>query len=317
MDFVRQGAFIAMAMVLIQHNEVLEPKVKTFRKAINEVIAAKSETMQKVGAILAAGILDAGGRNLTLTLMSATGQKKMAAIVGMVVFPQFWFWYPEGHFLALAFSPTAVIGLNRDLKMPKPFTFRSNAPPSLFAYPPPIEIKVEEKKKDVKKATLSSAKARARKKKEAEEKKAEAEGKAMDTKEDGAPKEGGEGAASTAPTTATEAAPSSAGESGEAVVHVGGEGDEKDDKKKLKKKEVKSEILHNPARVTWKQRLVLAADPASRYTPLKKDFSGITLLRDSTPGEPEDIVVAKPPKIGVLGVSDDEPAPPEPFQFLR
>lgn len=316
-DFVRQGAFIAMAMVLIQHNEVLEPKVKTFRKAINEVIAAKSETMQKVGAILAAGILDAGGRNLTLTLMSATGQKKMAAIVGMVVFPQFWFWYPEGHFLALAFSPTAVIGLNRDLKMPKPFTFRSNAPPSLFAYPPPIEIKVEEKKKDVKKATLSSAKARARKKKEAEEKKAEAEGKAMDTKEDGAPKEGGEGAASTAPTTATEAAPSSAGESGEAVVHVGGEGDEKDDKKKLKKKEVKSEILHNPARVTWKQRLVLAADPASRYTPLKKDFSGITLLRDSTPGEPEDIVVAKPPKIGVLGVSDDEPAPPEPFQFLR
>jgi len=45
---------------------------------------------------------------------------------------------------------------------------------------------------------------------------------------------------------------------------------------------------------------VLSADSTSRYTPLKKDFSGITMLRDSTPGEAEELVVAKPPKIGIF-----------------
>jgi hypothetical protein len=41
------------------------------------------------------------------------------------------------------------------LQMPKQFTFQSNARPSLFAYPPPIELKKAEEKKTVKKATLS------------------------------------------------------------------------------------------------------------------------------------------------------------------
>ena len=35
----------------------------------------------------------------------------------------------------LAFTPTAAIGLNADLEMPR-WRFKSNAPPSTFAYPP-------------------------------------------------------------------------------------------------------------------------------------------------------------------------------------
>lgn len=54
-DYVRQGAFIAMSMVLIQHNQALEPKVKSFRKAIQDSMAAKGDTMTKLGAILGAG----------------------------------------------------------------------------------------------------------------------------------------------------------------------------------------------------------------------------------------------------------------------
>jgi len=45
--------------------------------------------------------------------------------------------------------------------------------------------------------------------------------------------------------------------------------------------------------------------------------AGIVMLIDSKPQEAEDFVVAKAPKIGVPGVSDDEPDPPEPFQFVR
>jgi len=67
----------------------------------------------------------------------------MKAIVGMTIFTQYWFWYPYLNFLPMAFEPTCFIGLNSDLNMPE-FTFKSNAKPSLFAYPP--DLKPPEKK---------------------------------------------------------------------------------------------------------------------------------------------------------------------------
>ncbi len=116
-DFVRQGAMLAQAMVLIQHNETKEPKVKALRKSFFDALALKGDTMTKFGAILGMGIIDAGGRNQTISLLSPAGHKKMAAIVGMALFPQFWYWYPFVHFISLAFTPTAVIALNKQLKV--------------------------------------------------------------------------------------------------------------------------------------------------------------------------------------------------------
>ena len=43
----------------------------------------------------------------------------MQAVVGVAMFLQYWYWYPLTHFISLAFTPTAVIGLNKDLKMPQ------------------------------------------------------------------------------------------------------------------------------------------------------------------------------------------------------
>ena len=40
----------------------------------------------------------------------------MKTAVGLLVFCQFWYWFPFCHFLSLAFTPTAAIGLNSDLK---------------------------------------------------------------------------------------------------------------------------------------------------------------------------------------------------------
>jgi 26S proteasome regulatory subunit N2 len=71
----------------------------------------------KFGAILAQGIIDAGGRNVTVSLQTRTGHTNMAAVVGLLVFCQFWFWYPLTHFISLAFTPTALIGLNSELKV--------------------------------------------------------------------------------------------------------------------------------------------------------------------------------------------------------
>jgi len=74
------------------------------------------------------------------------------------------------HFLSLAFTPTAVIGLNIALDMPK-VEFKSNARPSTYAYPAPLEEKKDKSREKVETAILSTT-AR-QKKKEAEKKKDE------------------------------------------------------------------------------------------------------------------------------------------------
>ena len=48
------------------------------------------DTMAKFGAMLASGILDAGGRNLTIALISPSGHVRMPAVVGLAVFAQYW-----------------------------------------------------------------------------------------------------------------------------------------------------------------------------------------------------------------------------------
>lgn len=84
----------------------------------------------------------------------------MLAVVGALVFTQYWYWYPLAHCLALAFTPTCLIALNAQLKMPK-LEVRSNARPSVYAYPAPLEEKKREEREKVTTAVLSIA-ARAR-----------------------------------------------------------------------------------------------------------------------------------------------------------
>jgi len=242
-DFVRQAAFLSMAMVLIQHNETSEPKLAVFRKALAEIMASKTDTMTKMGAILAAGIIDAGGRNCTISLISPSGHKKMAAIVGMAMFPQFWFWYPLVHFLSLSLSPTAVIGLNKKLQIPSPFTFVSNARPALFAYPPSMELKKAEEKKVVKHATLSvTAKAKAKAKKK--------EGDAMDTEEEKKVDE-----------IKKEETPEEKAAAEKKMA---------DEKAELIRSKAKKETLTNPARVTASQFKCLTVPTTQRYKPVKE-----------------------------------------------
>jgi len=50
---------------------------------------------------------------------------------------------------------------------------------------------------------------------------------------------------------------------------------------------------------------------------LKKKLAGIVMLSDTQQDQAEEFVVPTPPKIGIPGISDDEPEPPAPFQFTR
>jgi len=73
--------------------------------------------MAKFGACIATGIIDAGGRNCSIIPRSASGHIDTTAIIGLALFTQYWYWHPLAHFLSLSFTPTAIIGLNKDLKV--------------------------------------------------------------------------------------------------------------------------------------------------------------------------------------------------------
>lgn len=118
-------------------------------------------------------LVSLGGRNVTVSLQSRTGHTNMLAVVGALVFTQYWYWFPLAHCLALAFTPTCLIALNAQLKMPK-LEIRSNARPSVYAYPAPLEEKKREEREKVTTAVLSIA-ARARRR--------ESERKARDSHE--------------------------------------------------------------------------------------------------------------------------------------
>ncbi|VDK28163.1 unnamed protein product [Anisakis simplex] len=81
------------------------------------MITEKGEdSITKLGAILAQGIIDAGGRNVTISLHNRSGHSDMQSVVGTFVFLQYWYWHSLAHFASLAFKPTCLIGLNANLE---------------------------------------------------------------------------------------------------------------------------------------------------------------------------------------------------------
>ena len=298
-DFVRQGALIAMAMVLQQMSVGQSKKVKAFRDRLATTVADKHQpTMTKMGAILATGILDAGGRNMAISLSSPTGFRRMSAVVGIALFTQSWYWYPLVHMISLSFSPTAVMGVNKDIMLPSKFGVRCNAKPSLFEYPEMLKETVVEKKELVKTAVLSTtAKSKAKAAKKAREEggddEKEAENKdaasAMDVEEKGETK-----------AVEVDAKASAAGVAKEKVV------------------EPESFELANPSRVTCSQKGFIEFIEDGRYVPVRSAAAktlGILVLGDSTPEAPEEVHAAKPPAIPGEEDEGDEPDPPEPFEW--
>jgi len=304
-NYVRQAALISSALILIQQTEHTSSKVKSTRETYSKVISDKHEdVMAKFGAILAQGVIDAGGRNMTVALQSRTGHMNMEAVVGLLVFQQFWYWFPLSHFLSLAFTPTAIIGLNSDLKMPE-LEVTSNARPSLFGYPSKLEEKKDKTREKVETAVLSIT---------AKQKKKKGDKSGPDT---------------TSSSTAVDSnksekmdTTSSSTDKDEKKMDTAEKKDgekEKAEKKPEKVKEPSSEVLSNPSRVMKQQLRVLSLPEGCRYSTVKPvNTGGILLLKDNKPGTEEklvEVVQAGGPK--KEGEEDDgvEPEAPEPFEW--
>jgi 26S proteasome regulatory subunit N2 len=333
-DFVRQGAMIALSMVLIQSSEAEEPRVAKVRALLLERVADKhEETMAKFGAILATGIMNAGGRNVTISLSSRYGHMNMPAIVGVAVFTQFWYWYPLTHFVTLAFTPTSVIGVNANLESPK-WSFRSEAPPSRFAYPPDYTPPKSTARTKLSTAVLSTTK---KAKKRADQKARLSRSQpGMDTSSDDAP-----ATVATEKTHSDEKADSGEKSADESEQKSDG-AEEGDANAQPTAPEPTFEVKENPARITPRQVQFVRFDNESRYLPVKKqgEVFGIVMLRDTAPDQPvvlananttatatattttdkaagggEQTAAATADADGDAVIEDAEPAPPAAFEF--
>ncbi|XP_076384985.1 regulatory particle non-ATPase 2 [Megachile rotundata] len=316
-NFVRQGALIASAMILIQQTEATCARVKDFRALYAKVVVDKHEdVMAKFGAILAQGIIDAGGRNVTVSLQSRTGHTNMLAVVGALVFTQYWYWFPLAHCLALAFTPTCLIALNAQLKMPK-LEFRSNARPSVYAYPAPLEEKKREEREKITTAVLSIA-ARARRR--------ESERRARDSHEEkmevdppevkdpvevkaAVPKDKEEKKKEKEEKETKEVK-----ETKEKVEKKGKDETEKAEKEK-KEPEPNFEVLQNPARVLRQQLKVIQLVEGSHYVPVKDIQIGGIVMVKHIQADTEEELVEPVAAFGSKPNEEKEADPPIAFEY--
>lgn len=290
-DFVRQGALISLAMILVQQNDAMNPKVNSIRKTMLKMVGDRHEdAMCKFGCAMALGIIDAGGRNCTISLQTQTGNLNMPGIVGIAVFMQYWYWFPLAHFMSLSFTPTAVIGIDQKLEVPV-FKYHSNTRPSYFDYPPEAQAKTDEAPEKVKTAVLSTT---AQAKRRAVQKEKRQKKDTMDVEPE------------TPLTPKLEKADKmetdeSADKTDDKTEGEKKEGEVVETKKKLEKERVGYEIS-NMSRVLPAQLKYLSF-PDKRYQPVKPPTGGVMLVLDTEPEKERETIPLTVSKI------EQRPAP--------
>lgn len=300
-DFVRQGAMISLAMIMIQQNERMSPKVKSLREHFAKVVSMKHEdAMAKFGAALAQGIIDAGGRNVTISLEhGSTGVLNMKAVVGLAIFTQFWYWFPLTHFLSLSFTPTTIIGVREDLKIPK-IQIDCFANLKKFEYPPKLAEKVDKGPEKLTTAVLSTTKrakkTEAAKKKKKEEKEGvkeednKEEEEKMDVDEDGV---------------------------GEREEHEHEQEHEQEEAEK--EKEAAHGKVENMSRVLPQQlRFIRLPSGEDRFVPVRplRGDGGVVVLVDKDPKAKFHFIKTVRQKLSPDDVGEEDEAPlPEPFTY--
>jgi len=311
-DYVRQASLISLGMVLMQQNKIESPDVEEIRNVYLQgtCIDKREPTMCQMGAILGCGLIDASGRNVTISLYNKYNNcKRQYAIIGMAIFWQYWYWYPLIPFITLCFKPTMIMSLNKDLKMIKINVESREKNKNKFDYVENLKEEKKDKKKKAIKVELSvAAKTKQRqqkkqKEKEEEEKKEEDSGDSgdvdmedKDNNQEDKPK--------TDDSNKMEVDDESKEEK---------KSDDDESKEEKKEEEAEFNLLQNPSRVTPNQVSYIQWTD-KRYKPLTLRLSGFVMVEDTKPSEETQFVEQK--EISAGGVYGDEPKPPAPFLYL-
>lgn len=216
-----------MGMLLIQQNNKSK-SAKQFREKISQIIndPHAKRIISTFGIIIGSGLLDVGGRNSNIQLLSPGGFLKMDSIVGLAIGLQYWYWFPLIHCMCLSYQPTTIIGVNSKLEVPSSFTLICNAKQSLYDYPEPKVEKIDVIQKKLETVELSTTK-------QQQQKNAAKNGDTPVTTDNKDEKKKEE---------------------------------EKKEEEPVKPEEPDFFTLHNPSRVTYNQLETITIDPLSRYT---------------------------------------------------
>uniref|UniRef100_A0A0G4I2V6 Uncharacterized protein n=1 Tax=Chromera velia CCMP2878 TaxID=1169474 RepID=A0A0G4I2V6_9ALVE len=282
-DFVREGAFLALGLCLMNVPEGVCDRVKKATDLLFRVVKDKHEdVMARFGATIGLGLLNAGGRNVQASLYPrgfGIGTLRAGAAAGLALFTQLWYWFPLIHMVSLSFQPAAFIGLNEKAQVPLSFEARCVAEEGTFAYPKPLEREKKEEKTKTAVAVLSTTK----KKQEEAKKKKTAGGK--DAQGDETMDAAGEASAKAAASGVVDVIMVDASGSKEK------EGEKKEGEAAAEAKKKKGyEALKNPYRVIVQQEPFMAypTGTTARYAPVfTQRKGGFVVLKDLKPGEPE------------------------------
>ena len=109
--------------------------MKVVREDLRNRINSKYEHEgSKLGCYMGLGLLSAGGGNSIFNLLTTDGHMKIKNIIGAYLFTFYWYWYPMVNLIGLALEPSYVAGVVKNLKIPRGFKIKCNAPPSHFKY---------------------------------------------------------------------------------------------------------------------------------------------------------------------------------------
>ena len=146
---VRQSALISSGLIFSQTTLKQEEGIKEFTENLSKILEDKDEHLLiKFGAMISKGLMNLGGKNCVINLVSNTGENKMKSIIGMCLFTQYYYWFPMVHMLNLSVSPTFLFNLDDKLKIPINYKMLSKAKPSIYGYPK--EEEKDKKKKEIK-----------------------------------------------------------------------------------------------------------------------------------------------------------------------
>ena len=147
---VRQSALISSGLIFSQTTLKQEEGIKEFNENLTKILGDKDEHLLiKFGAMISKGLMNLGGKNCVINLVSNTGENKMKSIIGMCLFTQYYYWFPMVHMLNLSVTPTFLFNLDEKLKMPINYKMLSKSKPSVFGYP-------KEEEKDIKKKEIKA-----------------------------------------------------------------------------------------------------------------------------------------------------------------
>ena len=266
---VRQAALISSGLIFSQTTSKQEAGIQTFLDNLEEVVNNKDEhVLIRFGGLLSKGLMELGGRNCNITLVSSTGENKMTSIIGMCLFTQYYYWFPMIHFINLAVNPTMLIGLDNTMHPPKNYKVLSKSKPSIFGYP--VEDKEKEKAKQVKTevAVLSThSRVKAKERKTGTVTMTDVKASGVKNKESSNIQELKDAPSGKIPTD----------EKNEENKNE--EKKEEEKKEEEKKEEPNEEIIENPIRILPKQKNVIEEIADLDYSPIVKGrLNGFVML---------------------------------------